>query len=343
MKPIALTLSVAGLLALTAVGCGGSSSGDSAPRRRGLTIGFLMDTQHERWQRDRELFVERAQYRQANVIVEAAEGDKTKQAQLGEKMLAEGIKTLVLIPTHAEEAAAIVEKAKSTKVPVVSYDRLVRNADVDLFVSFDSVKVGELQANYLLSRAPKGNYLLIGGSPNDTNAQAVREGQMNVLGPAVKKGDIKIVGDGWAEGWRADQAARLTEEALTKTGNKLAAIVASNDQTAGGAIGVLEKHGLAGKVLVSGQDAELDAVRRIVAGTQAMTVYKPIRPLARGAASAAVQLAKKEKVEGTSTINNGLKEVQALLLTPISVHKDLIDQIIINDKFHTRQQVYGAK
>jgi D-xylose transport system substrate-binding protein len=120
------------------------------------------------------------------------------------------------------------------------------------------------------------------------------------------------------------------------------AVVASNDTTAGGAIRALEKNGLAGKVFVSGQDANLDAVRRIVSGTQTMTVYKPLRPLARGATSAAVQLAKGEKVEGTSTVDNGLKQVQALLLTPIAVHKDLVDQIIINDKFHSREQVYGA-
>lgn len=133
----------------------------------------------------------------------------------------------------------------------------------------------------------------------------------------------------------------LTEAALKKARNQVVAVVASNDTTAGGAIMALEKQGLAGKVEVSGQDANLDAVRRIVAGTQTMTVYKPLRPLARGAASAAVQLAKGEKVEGTTTIDNGLKPVQALLMTPIAVTKELIDQIIISDKFHTREQVYG--
>ncbi len=152
----------------------------------------------------------------------------------------------------------------------------------------------------------------------------------------------EIVADPWTPDWKADEATTLTEAALKKAKDQVVAVVASNDVTAGGAIKALEKHGLAGKVFVSGQDANLDAVRRIVAGTQTMTVYKPLRPLARGAASAAVQMAKGEKVEGTSTVNNGLKEVQALLLTPISVHKDLIDQIIISDKFHTREQIYGA-
>ena len=201
---------------------------------------------------------------------------------------------------------------------------------------------GSSRRSTLRNQAPKGNYILLGGAPTDYNAKLIREGQMAALQDGVARGDIKIVADPWATDWQAGAAMTLTEAALKKAKNQVVAVVASNDTTAGGAIQALEKAGLAGKVFVSGQDANLDAVRRIVAGTQSMTVYKPLRPLARGAASAAVQLAKKEKVEGTSTINNGLKEVQALLLTPISVHKDLIDQIIINDKFHTREQVYGA-
>jgi D-xylose transport system substrate-binding protein len=328
--------------ALFAVACGGSSGGQQgAPARRGLQIGFLMDTQHERWLRDRDLFIERAQHRQAQVQVEAADGDRVKQLQLAEKMLGEGIKVLVIIPNDAEAAAEIVEKAKAKKVPVISYDRLVRNADVDLYVAFDSVKVGELQATYLLQRAKEGNYLLIGGSPSDTNAKAIREGQLKVLGPAIKSGAVKIVDQPWAENWRADAAASFTEAALKKTGNKLAAIVASNDQTAGGAIGVLEKHNLAGKVLVSGQDAELDAVRRLVAGTQAMTVYKPLDALARMAADAAVRLAKGEAVDAGTTMNNGKRDVPARLLDPLACDKSNLDGLLINDGFHTREAIYG--
>jgi D-xylose transport system substrate-binding protein len=330
-------------VAVIAVACGGSSGGDQAApaRARGLQIGFLMDTLHERWQRDRDLFIERAQYRDAHVMVEAAEGDRARQAQLADKLLAAGIKVLVLIPNDAEAAAEIVAKAKAQKVPVISYDRLVRNADVDLYVAFDSVKVGELQANYLLQRAPQGNYLLIGGSPSDMNAKSIRDGQLKVLGPAVKSGAVKIVDQPWADNWRADAAAAFTEAALKKTGNKLAAVVASNDQTAGGAIGVLEKNNLAGKVLVSGQDAELDAVRRIVAGTQTMTVYKPLDALAKMAADAAVRLAKGEAVDAATTVNNGKRDVPARLLDPLACDKSNLDGLLINDGFHTRDAIYG--
>jgi D-xylose transport system substrate-binding protein len=158
----------------------------------------------------------------------------------------------------------------------------------------------------------------------------------------VKSGAVRIVGDGWANNWRADEAAQLTEAGLQKAGGKLAAVVASNDVTAGGAIGVLEKHKLAGQVLVSGQDAELDAVRRIVAGTQVMTVYKTIDGLARMAADAAVRLAKGERIETATTINNGKRDVPSRLLDPIACDKSNLDGLLINDGFHTREAIYGA-
>jgi D-xylose transport system substrate-binding protein len=301
-----------------------------------------MDTLDERWQRDRDLFLERAQQLDADVLVEAAERDDAKQLQQAQSLLDRGVQALVVVPHGAEKAAQIVELAKKKSVPVISYDRLILNADIDLYISYDNKKVGEQQAQYLRNQAPKGNYILLGGAPTDHNAKLIREGQMTALQDAIKRGDIKIVADPMVPDWRADLAAQLTEAALKKARNQVVAIVASNDTTAGGAIQALEKAGLAGKVFVSGQDANLDAVRRIVKGTQTVTVYKPLRPLARGAASAAVGLAKKEKTEGTSTFNNGLKDVQAILLSPIPVHKDLVDQIIIGDKFHTREQVYGT-
>jgi D-xylose transport system substrate-binding protein len=166
---------------------------------------------------------------------------------------------------------------------------------------------------------------------------------MKVLEPAIKSKAIRIIGDGWAENWQADAAAKLTEQALDKAKNVVAAIVASNDVTAGGAIGVLEKRGLAGKVLVSGQDAELDAARRIVAGTQAMTVYKSLRTLTRLAARNAVTLAKGEKIDSSSVVNNGKKDVAAMVFDPILVDKENLDGVVIADGFLKRDEVYGKK
>jgi D-xylose transport system substrate-binding protein len=222
----------------------------------------------------------------------------------------------------------------------LSYDRLIRNSDVNLYVSFDNVKVGETQARYLLDRAPKGNYVLIGGSPTDNNARLFRQGQMNVLQPAIDRGDIKIVADQWAREWLASEALKHTENALTQSGNNIAAVVASNDGTAGGAIRALEEQQLAGRVVVSGQDAELAAIQRIVGGTQVMTVYKPVQHLARQAAEAAVKLARRESVESKSTVNNGFKEIPSILLEPIIVDKNNVMETIVSDGYHKMEDIY---
>jgi D-xylose transport system substrate-binding protein len=328
---------------LLAIGCG-----DGSPRpRRGETeiirVAFLMDTVgHERWQRDRDLFVARVKERGAEALVEAAEGDAARQLTQAQAMLDKGVKVLVVVPHDAQRAGDIVEAAKARQVPVVSYDRLIWDADIDLYVSFDNVRIGEMQAQYLLSRATKGNYVLIGGAPTDHNAQQLREGQMKALKPAVDRRDVRIVSSEWADNWSASAARTLTQDALKRTRNQVAAVVASNDVTAGGAIEALAAVNLAGKVLVSGQDAELEAARRIVEGTQAMTVYKPVRALARLAADAAVALAKGEDVPTATTVNNQRRDVPAMLLSPISVDKESLDAILIRDGFHKKEDVYAA-
>ena len=332
------------MLSVLLSACGPPSERKLLPHEEPLPkVGLLMDTlsAEERWQRDRDLFVERATKMGVEVLVEAAERDDAKQLAQAESLLERGVKVLVVVPHSSEAAGKIVEAAKKRSVPVISYDRLILKADVDLYMSYDNREVGEQQAQFLRNRAPKGNYILLGGAPTDHNAKLIREGQMGALEDAVKRGEIKIVADPWTPDWRAEEAMALTEAALKKAGNQVVAIVASNDVTAGGAIKALEKHGLAGKVLVSGQDANLDAVRRVVQGTQTMTVYKPLKPLALEAASAAVRMAKGETVEGTSTIDNGMKQVQARLLTPIAIHKDLVP-ILISDNFHTKEQIEGT-
>jgi len=203
------------------------------------------------------------------------------------------------------------------------------------------VKEGELQADYLVKKQPKGNYMLIGGAPTDNNAKLFREGQMNVLKPLIKKGDIKVVGDQWASDWQPNEALKHMENALTKNHNKVDAVVASNDGTAGGAIQALAEQKLAGKVWVSGQDADLAACQRIVAGTQSMTVYKPIKKLAEKAAEVAVAMAKKQVVqEATHKVNNNKKNVPSVLLEPVQVDKANLDSTVIADGYQKKGQVY---
>jgi D-xylose transport system substrate-binding protein len=339
------SLRLAGLLGVACLyaACGGGTT--PAPQRANpsaLKIGLLLDQlREERWQRDRDLFVARAGELHATVEVRSGDGDAAKQLQEANALLNDDIKVLVVVPTDLEKAGEIVAAASQKKVPVISYDRLIRDADVALYVSFDNVKVGRMQAEALLGRAPRGNYVLLGGSPTDNNAKLVRDGQMEVLKPAVASGAVKILADPWVEGW--DPAvARADMAGVLKKAKNIAAVLASNDSTAQGAVQALTDAKLAGKVAVSGQDAELGACQRIIAGTQTMTVYKPLRTLARMAAGAAVSVAKGQTVDSLVTVNNGKKDVPARLLDPISVDKTNIDVTVIADGYHTKEEVYGG-
>jgi D-xylose transport system substrate-binding protein len=196
-----------------------------------------------------------------------------------------------------------------------------------------------MQAQYALDNRPKGNYVLIGGSQTDNNALLLMKGQMQVLKPAVDRGDIKIVTQQYAREWLASEALRITEDALTKNNNNIQAIVASNDGTAGGAISALPPD-LVGHVLVTGQDAALDAVQRIVEGKQTMTIYKPIVPLANSAVDSAIKLARGEKLETKDKINNGKIDVPSILQEPIVVDKNNVMQTVIKDGYHKLEDVY---
>src|SRR5437870_10380839 len=319
-----------------------STAASKAPHAGPVRIGFSMDTlKEERWQRDKQLIERRAKEVGAHLDVEVANGDDAVQTNQAENMLTKGVDVLIVAPHNGEIAASIVEAAHRKGVPVISYDRLIRNSDVDLYISHQVERIGEMQADYALKHVPKGNYVLIGGSPTDYNAILLRKGQMNILKPAVDRHDIKIISDQFAREWKAEEALRITEDALTRTGNKINAIVASNDGTAGGAISALEAAGLAGKVLVTGQDAQKDAVQRIVKGTQTMTIYKPIQPLAFGAVDAAMRLARKQTVDAPDRINNGKRDVPAILLEPIVVDKSNVDATVIKDGYQKREDVYG--
>ena len=341
-----LTLTVISTV-LFAIGCVNApqqNAGNNtvAEKKTGkIRIGLSMDSlKEERWQKDRDLFVKRAEELGGEVFVQAADGKDETQVKQAESLLTQGIDVLVVIPHNGEIAASIVEAAKRKNVPVISYDRLIKNSEPDLYISFDNEKVGSMQAQYLVEKAPKGNYILIGGAQTDNNAKMFRAGQMKVLQPLIDKGDIKIIADQWCKDWQPEEALKHTENALTMNKNEVVAVVASNDGTAGGAIQALSAQGLTGKVIISGQDADLAALQRIIAGTQTMTVYKPVSKLAVKAAEAAIALAKKEKVETNGKVNNGKIDVPSILLEPISVDKKNLDETVIKDGFQKREDVY---
>lgn len=306
-----------------------------------IRIGLSLDTlKEERWQKDRDYFVSYCKKLGGEVLVQSANSDDGLQVSQCENLLSQGIDVLVIVPHNAEAMAAAVNSAKKSKVKVIAYDRLIKNCDLDLYISFDNEKVGELQAKYITKLVPQGNYAYIGGAPTDNNAFMFKAGAMKVLNPLIKAGKIKLVYNQMTPDWKPENAQANMENALTKMNNKIDAVVAANDGTAGGVVQALAEQKLAGKVPVSGQDAELAACMRIVEGTQSMTVYKPIKVIAQNAAKAAITLAKGQKVKANKIIANGKrKNIPFLALEPISVDKTNMS-IVIKDGFQKKEDVY---
>jgi len=338
---VVLAAVIVSLLFTGACGNRSGSSSNQAGQSQKIRIGFAMDAlKQERWEKDRDIFLAKAAELGAEVLLQTADGNDDAQMRQVESLLTQGIDVLVIVPHNAEVAGAMVDMARRQNVPVISYDRLVKNSEPTAYVSFDNERVGELQAKYLFDHMPKGNYVLIGGAPTDNNSLLLRKGQMNVLQPAIDRGDIKIVADQWAKEWLAEEALKHAENALTQNNNKIDAMVVSNDGTAGGVVEALRAQNLAGKVLVSGQDAELAALQRIVAGSQTMTVYKPISRLAPAAVEAAIALARGEKLNTTRTVNNGRIDVPSVLIEPIPVDRNNIDETVVKDGFQKRENIY---
>src|SRR2546429_9343847 len=205
---------------------GPESGGRGAKSGGPVRIGFSMDTlKEERWQRDKASVEQRCKEVGAQCDVLVADGSDSTQINQAQSFLTKGVDVLIVAPHNGQIAASIVEAAHRQGVPVISYDRLIRNSDVDLYVAHQVVKIGQMQAQYALDHAPKGNYVLIGGSQTDNNALLLRDGQMQVLKPAIDRGDIKIVTDQFAKEWKAEEAHRITDDALTRTSNNIQAIV----------------------------------------------------------------------------------------------------------------------
>jgi D-xylose transport system substrate-binding protein len=338
----AVSIGISALIGLV-VARGSSEGGVMASRSDKITIGLSLDTLKEaRWQIDRDYFVARAGELGAEVLVQSANSDDTRQMQDVEALLSRGVKALVVVAHDSKTMAKAVDAAHRVHVPVIAYDHMIRDADVDLYVSFDNFRVGEQQARYVVDHLPngKGRIIRIHGGPADDNAKVVKQGQDNVLKPYLERGDIKVIHEDWADDWKMENAKKITNAAMTQHGRAFDAILGANDGIAGGAVQALTEEGFAGKPIVTGQDAELPAVQRIVAGTQTMTVYKPLKVLASKAAEAALKLAKHEGLVVRAAMPNGKIDVPAILVDTVAVDKSNIEDTIVKDGFHKKADIY---
>ena len=287
----------------------------------------------DRWYKDRDYFVEYANSKGASVQLVYGYGEAEQQSKLTIKAINEGVNVVVIVPTKADACNEIVQAAHSKNVKVISYDRLIMNADVDYYISFDNIKVGELQAQYAVDKQPYGNYILLAGPIKDNNAILFLNGQKNILQPYVDKGDINIVHEKHLVEWNSMEAF-MEMQLLTEYSGKLSAIIASNDLIASGAIMALDIGGADKGVIITGQDASIDGCRNIVQGSQSMTVYKPIKNLAHAAVDLALDVASKRLPDNIkATTHNGKTEVPSVLLEPVSVDKDNLRETVIKDGF----------
>ncbi len=337
---MALILSVSMLTGCGEIPDDGGNPGQTQEVKDKIVIGFAMDTLvHERWLRDRDIFVAKAKELGAEVILQIAYSDGREQEKQVQYLLDQGIDVLVLVPHDAVTAASMVKKAKDRGVKVISYDRLVKNADVDLYISFDNIKVGELMGEAALNQTPAGNYLLLNGSESDNNSAMFREGYLNMLNQGIQDGNISIAGETWVVDWLYENALAYMQRALDSD-QKIDAIIAGNDTLASAAINVLTEKRLAGSVTVVGHDADLDGCQRVVEGTQCATIYKPIDIEATKGAEFAVALAKGRLVQANDTINDGRYNVPFYKIEPILVTKDNMMDTVIKDQFHRMEDVY---
>ncbi len=284
--------------------------------------------QEERWKTDEAAIKAQLSKTGASYISADAGGSPEKQLADIDSLIAKGAKALIILAMDKDAILPAVNKAKQQKIPVVAYDRLIEAPGV-FYITFDNMEVGRMQARAVLAAQPKGNYVMIKGSPTDPNANFLRAGQQEVIDAAVKKGDIKIVGEEYTEGWKPEVAQKNMEQILTKTGGKVNAVVASNDGTAGGVVAALNAKGLKG-IPVSGQDGDHAALNRVALGSQTVSVWKDARDLGRDAAAAAVTLAQGKKVDGSTTWSGGEKKValQAQFLKPVPVSAKNLDLVV---------------
>ncbi len=275
-----------------------------------------------------------------NLIYSNANQDASAQQQQAEAALTNGAKVLVLDPVDSAAAAAIADAAAQQNVPVISYDRLITGSkNVSYYISFDNVKVGVLQATALmtaLNGKTNPTIVMINGSPTDNNAKLFKQGAHSVFDPLVTAGKLTIAKEYDTPDWSPDQAQTEMTQALTALNNKVDGVYAANDGTAGGAFAAMKAAGLTTFPPLTGQDAQVDGIQRILTGEQYMTVYKAIKPEAVAAADLAYDLATGATVPSdmvTGKTNNGAVDVPSILLTPVAVTKDNVETTVIADGF----------
>lgn len=304
------------------------------------TVGLSLDSLVvERWQRDLESFSRAARDLDMELLIKIANQNAETQIEQIRELVSSGIDVLVVIPNDAKKLTDIIKQVKRKKIPVISYDRLVSDANVDLYISFDNEQVGTLMAEAAVKARPQGSYIIVNGAVSDNNAFMIHTGFMRVLNPLAQSRDIRLLEEIWPNEWTSEEVRPRFEAALAKYG-ALDVVLCGNDMLAETVIAVLSENRMLGKTIVLGQDAELAACQRVAERAQYATIYKPVELLALKAAGFALMLAKKEKLQTEQRISDGTYSVPYVRLAPIVVTADNLMDTVIRDGFHSKADVY---
>ncbi len=331
------------MLFVTACGSAPKEPGDdpvTGEKPDHLVVGFSIDSYLiERWQRDTDVFAAKLKEldSEAEVNLQNANGDLETQKEQIKYLIEKKVDVLVIVCIDSDSLSDVVAEAKSAGIPVIAYDRLIKNADVDLYISFDNEMVGQLMGQSLVdSGLPNKKVMMLSGPNEDNNVSLVETGFKRVM----DENGIEIVDVYHAPGWKAEDAAAYLSEHLNEL-DDVDAIMCGNDNIATKVIKTLSEARLAGKIKIVGQDADLEACQRVVEGTQVMTVYKPVEKLAQAAAQCTIELANNNELSTeTDAISDGSYDVPYYFLDPIAVTKDNMDETVIASGFHMEEEVY---
>jgi D-xylose transport system substrate-binding protein len=297
----------------------------------------------DRFKKEKVYFTQKLEELGGEAMVMSAEYDDKVQISQAKELIDKGAKVLIVNCLNLNTAAAIIRDAHDNNVKVIAYDRLIRNCDLDYYLTFDNEKVGKLMADYITKIKPEGNYIILGGDKGDQNAVWVKKGQLDALATFVNAKKINIVYNNFVEDWSGENAQNEIRKYLDLSRNIPDVVLSSYDGMSTGVIDLFKEYKIApGRVLVTGQDAELAACRNIVEGYQTMTIYKSVKTLAYKAAEIAMKISRHEKIqEATGRISNGQKDVPTILLEPVTVDINNLKTTVIADGFHTESEIYG--
>ncbi len=318
----------------------GCKSSDNV--RVGALFPFL--DEGSRWSIEKKHMTETAQRLGVEFIARGASASDVEQYNQALELIEKKVDVLLVAAINMNTAAAIVREAKKRNIPVIAYDRMIYNADVDFYISNDYYAIGKMMAEYAIKNKPNGNYVVFWGDRKDNNAVNLKKGQMEVLAPLENKGQINILFKSFTADWNGAIAGHNLDKVITALDEPVDVLLSSNDGIANECIKFLDKYDLIGKTLVTGMDAELTACRNVAQGKQTMTLYKPLKVSADFGISVAIKMAKGEDcTQGTTLVDNNFKKVAAKLFKGIIVDKDNFEEVILENQVYRHEEIYGSK